>query len=126
MNAEPKVARQRRPFWQKLALLLAIVLGVVALYSGVSGHLTARDLSETLFWSAVILGLVAAVPIAGDPGGALLARRALLEGKKLDDLAKANREARRQNRPLIALFGLAAVIMLALSLLLSALASASR
>lgn len=122
MNAERKAPRRGWPFWQKLGLLLVAVLGLVGLCNGSAGRLTARDLAETLFWAAIVLGLMAAIPIAGDPGGALLARRAILEGQKLEEMAKANRQARRENRPWIVLFGLAAAIVLALSLILSLLA----
>jgi len=38
-------------------------------------------------------------------------------------MAKANRQARRENRPWVVLFGLAAAIILALSLILSVLAA---
>ncbi len=123
MNAQRNTPHRGRPFWQKLGLLLVAVLGLVGLCNGTAGRLTARDLAETLFWSAIVLGLVAAIPIAGDPGGALLARRAILEGQKLEEMVKANRQARRETRPWVALFGLAAVIILALSLILSVLAA---
>lgn len=123
MNAERNIPPRGRPFWQRLGLLLVAVLGLVGLCNGTADRLTARDLAETLFWSAVVLGLMAAIPIAGDPGGALLARRAILEGQKLEEMVKANRQARHENRPWIALFGSAAVIVLALSLILSLLAA---
>lgn len=123
VNAQRNAPHRGRPFWQKLGLLLVAVLGLVGLCNGAAGRLTARDLAETLFWSAVVLGLLAAIPIAGDPGGAVLARRAILEGQKLEAMVKANRQARYENRPWIALFASAAAIVLTLSLILSALAA---
>ncbi|MER3544406.1 MAG: hypothetical protein C4311_07325 [Chloroflexota bacterium] len=125
MSAERNVPHRGRPFWQKLGLLLVAVLGLAGLCNGTAGRLTARDLTETLFWAAIVLGLMAAIPIAGDPGGALLARRAILEGQKLEEMAKANRQARRENRPWVVLFGLAAAIVLALSLILSVLVASA-
>lgn len=123
MNPASGASPQERPFWHRLIRLLTAVLALVALYNGVSGGFTLAALSETLFWAAVLLAMAAALPIAGDPGGAVLARRALLEGQKLEDMVRANRAARRENHPWIALFGLAAAITLALSLILSAFAA---
>jgi hypothetical protein len=121
MSLPPDAPPQGRPLWQKLVLLLAVVLALAVVYNALNGRLTPRGLSETLFWAALLLAIAAVVPIAGDPGGALLARRAIMEGGNLEEMAKANRAARHENRGWIALFGLAAAIVFALSFVLSSL-----